>query len=466
MKNIRINIIIKVLVFVIFISGVLIFTDSIIKAKFIGDSTSIVNGFYSEKRNSIDLLVIGSSNSFCTIDPVTLYEDYGITAYDFGSSSQPLNISLLYIKEALKKQNPKVVALEANMLIGDCMQRGNEAALRWGYTDIPLSVNKLRAVYQSLGKVDKEYFTYIFPVFRYHNRWKELSKTDYIYWKQDKTNYSKGYLQTQSVCAEPVRLDFYYDYQNIDYEHYVSSEALEYIDEIKKICDKKGISLLLFKSPKQGWYAADTEAVRLIANERNLEFIDYNELYNNGMFMLDTINDFRDADHLNDFGAKKVSGDFGRIIVEKYGLTDNRNPAEPSEAQADKYASWEEAVSYRHRQGWQLYMEAVTAKECIELLQNEPQYVLIVTDAKSGANNDRVHQWVYSDGKILVDQIWEDTGIRHLKIGESELVLSKFGALHQVLIDGVENYEADSRWNIIIYDKNCKEVVGRMKYEN
>ena len=50
MKNIRINIIIKVLVFVIFISGVLIFTDSIIKAKFIGDSTSIVNGFYSEKR--------------------------------------------------------------------------------------------------------------------------------------------------------------------------------------------------------------------------------------------------------------------------------------------------------------------------------------------------------------------------------------------------------------------------------
>ena len=182
--------------------------------------------------------------------------------------------------------------------------------------------------------------------------------------------------------------------------------------------------------------------------------------------MLDTVNDFRDADHLNDFGAKKVSGDFGRIVVEKYGLTDNRNPAEPSEAQADKYASWEEAVSYRHRQGWQLYMEAVTAKECIELLQNEPQYVLIVTDAKSGANNDRVHQWVYSDGKILVDQIWEDTGIRHLKIGESELVLSKFGALQQVLIDGVENYEADSRWNIIIYDKNCKEVVGRMKYEN
>ena len=419
MKNIRINIIIKVLVFVIFISGVLIFTDSIIKAKFIGDSTSIVNGFYSEKRNSIDLLVIGSSNSFCTIDPVTLYEDYGITAYDFGSSSQPLNISLLYIKEALKKQNPKVVALEANMLIGDCMQRGNEAAFRWGYTDIPLSVNKLRAVYQSLGKVDKEYFTYIFPVFRYHNRWKELSKTDYIYWKQDKTNYSKGYLQTQSVCEEPVRLEDYYIYENIDFAHCVEDEALEYIDEIKKICDKKGINLVLFKSPKQGWYAADTEAVRLIANERNLEFIDYNELYNNGMFMLDTSNDFRDADHLNDSGAKKVSDDFGRIMVEKYSLTDNRNIADKSKSQFEKYNSWENAVAFRHRQGWQPYMEAATAKECIELLQNEAQYVLIVTEAKSVKNNIKVHRWVYDDGKILINHIWKNDEIKHLNISDN-----------------------------------------------
>ena len=47
-------------------------------------------------------------------------------------------------------------------------------------------------------------------------------------------------------------------------------------------------------------------------------------------------------------------------------------------------------------------MEAVTAKECIELLQNEAQYVLIVTEAKSVKNNIKVHRWVYDDGKILL----------------------------------------------------------------
>ncbi|MDE6055482.1 MAG: hypothetical protein K2G55_17395, partial [Lachnospiraceae bacterium] len=133
-----------VAVFILFVSLVLTVTDRIVRAKFIGDSTTIVNGFYAEKKNDIDMIVIGSSNSFCTVDPVTLYEEYGIAAYDFGSSSQPMNISVLYIKEALKTQKPKVVALEVNMMTGGSIHSINEAGLRWGYTDIPLSFDKLK----------------------------------------------------------------------------------------------------------------------------------------------------------------------------------------------------------------------------------------------------------------------------------------------------------------------------------
>ena len=86
--------------FIFFVLGV---TDRVIRAKFIGDSTTIVNGFYAEKKNDIDVIVIGSSNSFCTVNPIVLYDQYGIAAYDFGSSSQPMNISALYLKEALKR---------------------------------------------------------------------------------------------------------------------------------------------------------------------------------------------------------------------------------------------------------------------------------------------------------------------------------------------------------------------------
>lgn len=191
------------LIYIAMFFGVVFFvlsvTDKIIRAKFIGDSTTIVNGFYAEKKNDIDVIVIGSSNSFCTVNPIVLYDQYGIAAYDFGSSSQPMNISALYLKEALKRQKPKVVALEVNMMTGGSINTKNESAFRWGYTDIPLSFDKLKCIYQSLGCVDAEYFSYVFPVFRYHDRWKELSKIDYTYFFGDRTNYTKGYLETQSV---------------------------------------------------------------------------------------------------------------------------------------------------------------------------------------------------------------------------------------------------------------------------
>ena len=72
--------------------------QEVLKAKFIQDSTTIIDGFYAEKRNDIDVLFLGSSNCFCTIDPLVLYEEYGIASYDFASSSQSMDISLYILR--------------------------------------------------------------------------------------------------------------------------------------------------------------------------------------------------------------------------------------------------------------------------------------------------------------------------------------------------------------------------------
>ena len=442
--------IIFIAAFVLLIGLVLKVTDEIIRAKFIGDSTTIVDGFYAEKKNDIDLIVIGSSNSFCTVDPLVLYEEYGIAAYDFGSSSQPMNISLLYLKEALKRQKPKVVALEINMMAGDSINSKNEAGLRWGYTDIPLSVDKLKCIYQSVGAVNAEYFSYVFPVFRYHNRWKELSKIDYTYFYQDKTNYTKGYLETQAVSEEPVNLTDY----NFEGEAWIEEANVAYLDEMLQLCRQQNVELLLFKSPRVGWHRYETEAVRALADARGLQFVDFNELYSDGKIVLDTAADFRDAQHLNDFGARKVTSYLGGYIREHYELPDRRNEAEPN--------SWDAACTYRQRSGWQEYMAAQTARECIEQLQDDRDYVLIVTDAHSSGG---VRQWVYQDCQVALDLIWQEDGIRHRKIGESELVLAKMGPLHQVLIDGVEHYQAGSRWNITVYDRILNSVVADLTFD-
>lgn len=440
-------------VFLVLAAAALWLADNILRAKFIGDSTTIIDGFYAEKKDDIDLLVLGSSNSFCTVNPLVLYEHYGIAAYDFGSSSQPMQISVLYLKEALKRQKPAVVALEITMLTSDPISSRREQALRWGLTDMPLSADKLRCIYQSVGKLDAEYFSYVFPVFRYHGRWKELSKTDYTYFLKDKTNYTKGYLETQAVSALPVNLD---DYDS-EGEAWFAQENIEYLDEMVRICRENGIALLLFKSPRAGWYRYETEAVRALASERGIDFIDYNELYHQELVALDTAQDFRDEEHLNDFGAQKVSLHFGNYIKERYALADRRG-----EAQAN---SWDEALAYRQRRGWQEFMAAQSAKECLELLQDDENYILIVTYAGAGKTG-RTEQWVYEDRAVAFHRLWQENGMVHRRLGKSgELVLIRSGKVCQILIDGVEQYQAGSSWNIIVYDRITEEITANLYFE-
>lgn len=290
--------------FGVLLLSALCLTQEILKAKFINDSTTIVNGFYAEKKNDIDVLFLGSSNCFCTINPLVLYEDYGIAAYNFASSSQPMDISLLYLKEALKHQKPKVVALEVNYILGQYAIDMGENSMRWGLTDIPFSVDKLKCIYQMHGKLDEEYLSYVFPVLRYHERWKEVSKQDYIYMTEDKSYWSKGYLYTEETIAEPVDLS---DYE-AEGSAWLDEHAIECLNEMVALCQAENVELVLFKSPRTGWYRYMTTEIEKLAEQKNISFIDYNALVQE--IGLDTAADFRDVNHLNNRGSQKVTSHF------------------------------------------------------------------------------------------------------------------------------------------------------------
>lgn len=444
-----------VVIFLLLFAGVFYTADSVVKAKFINDSTTIVNGFYAEKKNDIDVLVLGSSNSFCTIDPIVLYDNYGIAAYDFGSSSQPMNVSVLYLKEAFKTQSPKVVALEVNMIPGESIANSQENRLRWGLTDIAFSIDKLRCIYQSLGKVDAEYMSYVFPVFRYHDRWKELSKSDYTYLFKDKTNYTKGYLTTEEVSAEPVNLS---DYDS-EGDTWVEDDVTGCLDEICALCKKHGATLVLFKSPRQDWYSYQTRAVRELADARGLDFIDYNELVEE--IGIDAAADFRDADHLNNSGAAKVSLHFGSYLTQHDTLPDRRLDEEKN--------SWDEASFYRQRLQPQPFMEATDLMTCMDLLQQDDGYAVIVS-YKGGKDRSGAvtapHQWIYRGGKAVFHKEWNENGVAHKWMDGKDIVLAKREGFYQVMIDDVDYYEMGKEWSIVVYDTVTAQVAAVLGYDN
>ena len=81
-----------------------------------GDGIYSVTTFYEQEEDSVDLLILGSSHAYQNINPMILWKDAGIAAYDLCGSITPLWNSYYFLKEAVKTQSPRLVILEAYCL--------------------------------------------------------------------------------------------------------------------------------------------------------------------------------------------------------------------------------------------------------------------------------------------------------------------------------------------------------------
>jgi hypothetical protein len=69
-------------------------------------STSRLDDFYHNvDKNTIDVLCVGSSHMGSGINPVQMWDDYGISAYSIWGGSQAVWFSYYYLLEALKNRN-------------------------------------------------------------------------------------------------------------------------------------------------------------------------------------------------------------------------------------------------------------------------------------------------------------------------------------------------------------------------
>ena len=102
----------------------------------------------NEPADTIDVLVIGDSESYTTVSPMEIWDKEGIPSYVGGQTGQKIQESYYMLKKALKTQKPKVVAIEANMIFR--------------------SQSAVRGIKETLVQT----MLYYFPVFRLHNSWK------------------------------------------------------------------------------------------------------------------------------------------------------------------------------------------------------------------------------------------------------------------------------------------------------
>ncbi len=264
------------------------------------------NAFRAEPAYTLDTAFFGDSEVYNGIMPLYIWNQEGITSYCCSSSKQNLWYTFQLMLDVFQTQSPKIVFLEVSTILR----------------------------YFTLDNFLLHGAEVLWPVLKYHDRWKIISvadmfaETQYTYIHNE-----KGYHFSKDI--NPARTDQYGKPSSA--YHQISMINRLYVQSIVALCRSRNIELVLISIPStKNWNMSKHNSIEKLADELGLTFLDMNLMTNE--VPIDWSHDTRDkGDHLNIYGAQKVSAYLGRYLRDT-GLfvSHKKDPA---------YAEWDECVS-------------------------------------------------------------------------------------------------------------------------
>lgn len=306
-----VNCIIIILIFL----GLLFLLGRLVSYKYIHSlkEGSFVSDYYKEE-NKHAVIILGDCEAYTTFSPMEMYKEYGITSYIRGNSQQLIGQSYYLLSEALHYEIPKVVilsvdAMRYNSQIKEEYNRLLLDKMRWSKEKLAL-INYSKMPGESL-------LTYLFPILRYHERITSLEADDLKYLFSDEVVSHNGFLINKEI--KPVKALPTPKYLD---DYTFSQDNYNYLDKIRLLCEEKGIKLILYKAPTVHpyWYKEYDKQIKDYANKYQIDYYNMLELEEIGIDM--SVDTYDSGTHLNLFGARKVSHYFGKILQDKYNLSD------------------------------------------------------------------------------------------------------------------------------------------------
>ena len=301
------------------------------------ESRNYVASFYEVPKNKADILIVGSSHAYCGVQPSEFWGNYGYSSYVFGSPAQTIPCSYYAIKEALTRQNPRVIFLEVYETRFDRLYM-DPGMLRFMTDAMRMGKVKHELIQDILSNKDwKVKAAFYLPFIKYHSRWNDLQPHDFQW-----TRWLLGGSPTATANKQVY-------YPVPDEKTALLQYVITYLDKICQLCEEKGIPLVLFQTP-----LAENENTNYMlpyyvqleeyAREKGIPFL-FEQKYN--LAGIDYETDFRNSSHLNSRGAKKITLMLGEYLKENFSLADHRGDPD--------YEYWEDC--------YQSYVEYLKKKK-------------------------------------------------------------------------------------------------------
>ena len=287
-------------------------------------------GFYALEKNSMDMVMIGSSPVHPYYAASLAYQRYGFLSYPIATSVQEPYWTEFLMKEVLKTQKPEVLVIETRMFMrqqsvfdenefrGECLRSVTD--------NVKYSPQRFLVINSGV-KENKE--AYWFDIVKYHSLWKTTEISALKYWNYKNKSIYNGFLFVPKVEKQELIVNN----EEITDETPIPPEQEKILYEIIDYAKKKNQEVAFILSP---YVITEGECkmanyMERIVKEAGCEYINFNKL--NEEMDIDYQMDFYNGGHMNIFGAEKYTIYIGKLLQEKYNLPDHRGD--------EAYASWD-----------------------------------------------------------------------------------------------------------------------------
>ena len=300
-----------------------------------GTIKEIFVGFYAEQKDTIDVIMIGSSSVYPYYAAPQMWGEYGIAAYPLSSNVQRPKTAIYMVKEALKTQTPELFIFEMRMFIFEDGSMQNNMAFSRGATDnLKYSWNRIQLINTLVPDVS-ERLTFYFDIFKYHSNWRTIILPDqYTALFYERLHPLKGYATNDKVLPGEGM-----DYSMVMDEMPIPAEQEEILYRLLDYLQNNNLNALFIVSPT----TLDEEKqmqfnyIGNIVGSYGYNYVNLNNYYEE--IGIDFTTDFYDGGgHTNALGAEKCTAFLGQYLAENYEFKDKRGE--------DKYSTWDDAYEY------------------------------------------------------------------------------------------------------------------------
>lgn len=327
-----------------------------------------IRSAFIEPKNSLDAIYLGTSQTFCSISPMDIYNASHIRSYNLASIGQRVPVAYYMLRGILRRQSPKLVVIDASGFFyteEELMVTG-----RWEemVDSLPMScyrekLDMMREIATLQGRQDdKEYlFSALLPLLRYHSDYM-VEEDNFQRQYLNQPYQRKGHVATYNFIAVKKKemrtaramLDVNDTYASDDDNRAALEECIAanepYLEMMRDLCREHGAELAFMKVPvcasniraRGYWSANKHELAQAMADRLGVKFLDmcYEDLGLDWQY-----DAFDGGVHVNYRGARKITAKLLDWMQGEFGLSSEANPK--LDAQWDHQSEiWASEVEY------------------------------------------------------------------------------------------------------------------------